>query len=117
MAVKVCGICTSVEHPTDMCPTLQETELDQTKNPTAWKTAILARTELGAILSSTIRIHTECISETSRVSTVDSAISSTTFPTTTTTVESAYPRKLPIFGRPDEVACNKQPGFSAIREL
>ncbi|RDY01512.1 hypothetical protein CR513_15144, partial [Mucuna pruriens] len=25
-AVKACGICTSVEHPTDMCPTLQETE-------------------------------------------------------------------------------------------
>ncbi|RDX94119.1 hypothetical protein CR513_23529, partial [Mucuna pruriens] len=24
----VCGICTSVEHPTHMCPTLQETELD-----------------------------------------------------------------------------------------
>ncbi|RDX88700.1 hypothetical protein CR513_29662, partial [Mucuna pruriens] len=32
MAAKVCGICTSVEHPTDMCPTLQETESDQTKN-------------------------------------------------------------------------------------
>ncbi|RDY11559.1 hypothetical protein CR513_03750, partial [Mucuna pruriens] len=27
-AVKACGICTSVEHPTDMCPTLQETEPD-----------------------------------------------------------------------------------------
>ncbi|RDX72200.1 hypothetical protein CR513_48346, partial [Mucuna pruriens] len=25
LAAKVCGICTSVEHPTDMCPTLQET--------------------------------------------------------------------------------------------
>ncbi|RDX98349.1 hypothetical protein CR513_18741, partial [Mucuna pruriens] len=24
--VKICGICTSVEHPTYMCPTLQETE-------------------------------------------------------------------------------------------
>ncbi|RDX62870.1 hypothetical protein CR513_58758, partial [Mucuna pruriens] len=32
LAAKVCGICTSVEHPTDMCPTLQETELDQPKN-------------------------------------------------------------------------------------
>ncbi|RDX71480.1 hypothetical protein CR513_49161, partial [Mucuna pruriens] len=32
MAVKVCGICTSVEHPTDMCPTLQETESDQPQN-------------------------------------------------------------------------------------
>ncbi|RDX95406.1 hypothetical protein CR513_22075, partial [Mucuna pruriens] len=25
---RVCGICTSVDHPTDMCPTLQDTELD-----------------------------------------------------------------------------------------
>ncbi|RDX87050.1 hypothetical protein CR513_31530, partial [Mucuna pruriens] len=32
MAAKVCGICTFMEHPTDMCPTLQETELDQTEN-------------------------------------------------------------------------------------
>ncbi|RDY01467.1 hypothetical protein CR513_15196, partial [Mucuna pruriens] len=26
MAVRVCGICSSMEHPTDLCPTLQETE-------------------------------------------------------------------------------------------
>ncbi|RDX65078.1 hypothetical protein CR513_56296, partial [Mucuna pruriens] len=32
MAAKVCGICTSVEHPTDMCPTLQETKSNQTEN-------------------------------------------------------------------------------------
>ncbi|RDX88434.1 hypothetical protein CR513_29975, partial [Mucuna pruriens] len=32
LAAKLCGICTSVEHPTDMCPTLQETESDQPKN-------------------------------------------------------------------------------------
>ncbi|RDX89401.1 hypothetical protein CR513_28870, partial [Mucuna pruriens] len=32
MAAKVCGICTSVEHPTDLCPTLQEIESDQPKN-------------------------------------------------------------------------------------
>ncbi|RDX89956.1 hypothetical protein CR513_28240, partial [Mucuna pruriens] len=30
--VKACGICTSVEHPTDMCPTLQETESDHPKS-------------------------------------------------------------------------------------
>ncbi|RDX92980.1 hypothetical protein CR513_24824, partial [Mucuna pruriens] len=29
MAAKVCGICTSMEHPTDLCPTLQETESGQ----------------------------------------------------------------------------------------
>ncbi|RDY09668.1 hypothetical protein CR513_05933, partial [Mucuna pruriens] len=27
-ATRVCGICTSMEHPTDMCPTLQETKSD-----------------------------------------------------------------------------------------
>ncbi|RDX92375.1 hypothetical protein CR513_25503, partial [Mucuna pruriens] len=27
IAARVCGICTSMEHYTDMCPTLQETEL------------------------------------------------------------------------------------------
>ncbi|RDX71405.1 hypothetical protein CR513_49258, partial [Mucuna pruriens] len=32
MAAKLCGICTFVEHPTDMCPTLQETESDQPEN-------------------------------------------------------------------------------------
>ncbi|RDX83053.1 hypothetical protein CR513_36077, partial [Mucuna pruriens] len=32
LAAKVYGICTSVEHPTDLCPTLQETESDQPKN-------------------------------------------------------------------------------------
>ncbi|RDY09615.1 hypothetical protein CR513_05993, partial [Mucuna pruriens] len=117
LAAKVCGICTSVEHPTDMCPTLQETESDQPENVGAiatWETAILARTDLRAICSSTIRVHTECISETSRVSTANSAISSTTFPTTTAATESAYPRQLPIFGRLSEVACNQQPGVPAI---
>ncbi|RDX90043.1 hypothetical protein CR513_28138, partial [Mucuna pruriens] len=33
MAAKLCGICTSVEHSIDMCPTLQETESDQQENP------------------------------------------------------------------------------------
>ncbi|RDY10008.1 hypothetical protein CR513_05538, partial [Mucuna pruriens] len=32
MATKVCGICTFVEHPTDLCPTLQEIESDQPKS-------------------------------------------------------------------------------------
>ncbi|RDX95400.1 hypothetical protein CR513_22101, partial [Mucuna pruriens] len=26
IAARVCGICTSMENPTDMCPTLQETD-------------------------------------------------------------------------------------------
>ncbi|RDX96977.1 hypothetical protein CR513_20307, partial [Mucuna pruriens] len=32
MVAKICGICTSMEHPTDMCLTLQETESDQPEN-------------------------------------------------------------------------------------
>ncbi|RDX98284.1 hypothetical protein CR513_18830, partial [Mucuna pruriens] len=28
IVAKVCGICTSVENPTDMCPILQETKSD-----------------------------------------------------------------------------------------
>ncbi|RDX84683.1 hypothetical protein CR513_34229, partial [Mucuna pruriens] len=31
IAAKVCGICTSVEHPINLCPTLQEIESDQPK--------------------------------------------------------------------------------------
>ncbi|RDX64370.1 hypothetical protein CR513_57080, partial [Mucuna pruriens] len=114
MAAKVCGICTSVEHPTDMCPTLQETESDQPENVgaiVAWETAISGKIEPRAICSSTIRIHTEYLSEASRLSTADSTLPSTTFPTTAATAESAYTRQLSISGRPNEVACNQQPGF------
>ncbi|RDX73930.1 hypothetical protein CR513_46386, partial [Mucuna pruriens] len=89
----------------------------QPRMPATRKTAISARTESRAIRNSTIRIHTEYLSETSRLSTADSAISSTTLPTTTTTVDSAYPRQPSFSGRPDEVACNKQLGVSTIREL
>ncbi|RDX78347.1 hypothetical protein CR513_41395, partial [Mucuna pruriens] len=32
MAAKLCGICTFLEHSTNMCPTLQETESDQQEN-------------------------------------------------------------------------------------
>ncbi|RDX73174.1 hypothetical protein CR513_47254, partial [Mucuna pruriens] len=32
MVAKICGIYTSMEHPIDMCPTLQETESDQPEN-------------------------------------------------------------------------------------
>ncbi|RDX85400.1 hypothetical protein CR513_33419, partial [Mucuna pruriens] len=42
IVARVCGICTYVEHPTDMCPTLQETESDYTK---IWKAIISARAE------------------------------------------------------------------------
>ncbi|RDY01171.1 hypothetical protein CR513_15541, partial [Mucuna pruriens] len=106
MAAKVCGICTSMEHPTNMCPTLQETESDQTENVGAIGGFQYGKqpTESGAIRSSTIRVHTEYISETSRLSTADSAISGTTFPTTTATTENVYSRQLSISRRLDEAA-------------
>ncbi|RDY06308.1 hypothetical protein CR513_09726, partial [Mucuna pruriens] len=97
MAAKVCGICTSVEHPIDMYPTLQETESDRPENvgAIAWKTTTSSRTESRALRSSTIQIHTECISEISRLSTAESTISSATFPTTTA-IENAASRQFPI---------------------
>ncbi|RDY10547.1 hypothetical protein CR513_04917, partial [Mucuna pruriens] len=55
----VCGICTSVEHPTDMCPTLQEIESDHPESVGAivWKATISARAESRVICSSTIQIR------------------------------------------------------------
>ncbi|RDX92978.1 hypothetical protein CR513_24822, partial [Mucuna pruriens] len=82
-----------------------------------WETAISARTESGAICSSTIRIHTEYLSKTNRLSTADSAISSTTFPTATAVEESAYPRQLFISGKPNEAARNQQLRVPAVCEL
>ncbi|RDY13524.1 hypothetical protein CR513_01545, partial [Mucuna pruriens] len=32
IVARVCGICTSMEHPTDMCPALQETESDDDRD-------------------------------------------------------------------------------------
>ncbi|RDX89801.1 hypothetical protein CR513_28423, partial [Mucuna pruriens] len=131
MAAKVCGICTFVEHPTNMCPMLQETELDQPENVGAiggyqygkqpyqivWKTTISTRTESRALCnsralcSSRIQVHTKCVSKTSKLSTTDSTISSTTIPAAATT-KIATSRQFSIFGRPDE-----QPGVPAICEL
>ncbi|RDX75575.1 hypothetical protein CR513_44527, partial [Mucuna pruriens] len=86
IAAKVCDICTFVEHPTDMCPMLAESR---------------------AICSSTIWTYPRCTSRSSQLSIVESAISSNTFPTTTTT-ESASSRPLAISRGPDEAASNKQ---------
>ncbi|RDX80389.1 hypothetical protein CR513_39065, partial [Mucuna pruriens] len=121
MAAKVCGICTSVEYPTDMCPTLPKTESDQPENVGAiggfqygkqpyqtrpFDNQIASRDICGSV-SRTCPEHAPRIS---RLPTVESAISSTTFPTTTAATDSAYSRLLSIFGGPDEVVCNQQPG-------
>ncbi|RDY05053.1 hypothetical protein CR513_11145, partial [Mucuna pruriens] len=122
IATRVCGICTSVEHPIDMCPTLQETESDQPESVGAIggyqygkqlyqirKATISAKAESRAIYRSMIRIHTECASKTNRLSTIDSAISSITVPTAVAT-ENATSRQFAIFGGPNETVNNQQPG-------
>ncbi|RDX67056.1 hypothetical protein CR513_54118, partial [Mucuna pruriens] len=101
IAAKACGICTSVEHPTDLCPMLQETESDQPENIRA-----IGRYQYGKQPYQSRPIdnqqyerqpfrlgpnqgpyaaqtHTECASKTSRLSIVDFVVSSTTFATTT----------------------------------
>ncbi|RDY07760.1 hypothetical protein CR513_08081, partial [Mucuna pruriens] len=118
IVARVCGICTSIEHPIDMCPTLQETESNHPesvgsiggyqyrKHP--YQT-ISAGAKSRAICSSAIWTCPECTLRSSRLSTVESAISSTTFPTTVV-IESASSRQLAISKRLDEVASNKQSG-------
>ncbi|RDY01102.1 hypothetical protein CR513_15625, partial [Mucuna pruriens] len=122
IAARVCGICTSLEHPTDF-PTLQETESNHPESVGAiggfqygkqpyqiWEATISARDESRVICSLTIRTCTECTSRSNRLSITDSTIPSTTIPTTTTT-ESASSRKLTISRGPEEVVSNKQLGF------
>ncbi|RDY09919.1 hypothetical protein CR513_05631, partial [Mucuna pruriens] len=77
ITAKVCGICTFVEHPNNLCPMLQETESNQPKN-------------VGAIRGY-------------QLSTADSIVSSTTFPATTAT-KNATTRQFSISGGPDELA-------------
>ncbi|RDX74348.1 hypothetical protein CR513_45919, partial [Mucuna pruriens] len=135
VAVKLCGICTSVEHPTDRCPTLQETESDQPENVGAiggfqygkqpyqnrpFDSQQHGRQPFRPGLNQGPYAAQQfgSIPKRSKVLTADSAIPSTTFPAATTTaVESAYPRQLSISGRPNEAACNQQPGVPTICEL
>ncbi|RDX71912.1 hypothetical protein CR513_48674, partial [Mucuna pruriens] len=118
ITTRVCGICTSVEHHTNMCPTLQETESDQAESVGAivGKAIISARAESRAICSSTIRIHTECASKTNRLSTTDSTISSAIVPIIAAT-ENATSRKFTISRGPNEIVSNQQPGVPANHEL
>ncbi|RDX99978.1 hypothetical protein CR513_16892, partial [Mucuna pruriens] len=117
IVARVCGICTSVEHPTDMCPTLQEIESNHPESVGAIG-GYQYRKQLTKS-SSAIWTWPECTSRSSRLSTTKSVISSTTFLTTATTAtkESASLRQLPISRGPDETASNKQSGVLAKYEL
>ncbi|RDX92495.1 hypothetical protein CR513_25365, partial [Mucuna pruriens] len=98
IVARICGICTFVEHPTNMCPTLQETESDHLESA-----IVSAKYESRAIPSPKIQTQLEHA--------LDSSIP------TTTTIESTTIRKLPIFGGLDEAVGNKQSGVLANYEL
>ncbi|RDY01478.1 hypothetical protein CR513_15179, partial [Mucuna pruriens] len=116
LAAKVCGICTFVEHPTDMCPMLQETESDQPENVGAiggyqygkqiyqsWpldnqqygRQPFWPRPNQGPYAAQQFE------STSNALSTIDSTISSTTIPTASA-IENANSRQLSISKRPDE---------------
>ncbi|RDX68935.1 hypothetical protein CR513_52019, partial [Mucuna pruriens] len=113
MVAKVCGICTSVEHPTDLCPTLQEIESDQLEIVGTIGGYQYRKAESRATFSSTIRILTECASRTNRLSSINPTISSTNVPTTAT-IENATSKQFSIYGGPDEATCSQQFGQHAV---
>ncbi|RDX91000.1 hypothetical protein CR513_27069, partial [Mucuna pruriens] len=80
--VKPCGICTSMEHPTDMCPTLQETELDHPKSVGSIireAATILAESKSRVVCSSRIQFKLKHASEPRQLSTAKSKISNLQF--------------------------------------
>ncbi|RDY05201.1 hypothetical protein CR513_10984, partial [Mucuna pruriens] len=105
-----------MEHPTDMCPTLQETESDYLESVGAmsgyqygkqpyqiWKATILAKVESRIICSSAIQNYPECTSRTNRLSITDSTISDTIVPVIETT-KNASSRQFAISKGHDESA-------------
>ncbi|RDX94468.1 hypothetical protein CR513_23137, partial [Mucuna pruriens] len=109
IVARVYGICTSMEHPTYMCPTLQETESDHLES--VGSIVVPAESESRAIPSSKIRTRLEHASKSKQLS-VKSEIPTTIVPTTTT-IKSVTTRQLTISGGPDEAVGYKQPGVSA----
>ncbi|RDX78152.1 hypothetical protein CR513_41606, partial [Mucuna pruriens] len=128
LAAKVCGICTSVEHPTDMCPTLQEPESKKPESVGAiggyqyrkqtYQSWPLANQKYGRqpfrpgpSQGPYVAQQFRFVPNVPQGPVVDPAISSTTFPTTAAT-KIATSRKFSIYGRLDE-----QPGVPTICEL
>ncbi|RDY03438.1 hypothetical protein CR513_12981, partial [Mucuna pruriens] len=108
VAARVCGICTSVEHPIDMCPTLQETESYHQESIGAiggYQYGRYAAQRFGSALNVP-----------QAQSGYQSSILNITIPTTATT-ENATSRQLTISRRPDEAISNKKFGVPAKHEL
>ncbi|RDY06533.1 hypothetical protein CR513_09467, partial [Mucuna pruriens] len=101
IAARVCGVCTFVEHPTDMCPILQETELDHLESVGA----------IGGYQNGNWSFDNQQFGKQPF-----RPRPSTTIPAVETT-ESSCSRKLTIFGGPNEVVSHKQPGVPTKHEL
>ncbi|RDY01779.1 hypothetical protein CR513_14849, partial [Mucuna pruriens] len=92
IAARVCGICTSMEHPIDMYPTLQETESDHLESVGA-----IGAVAIRAVCNSAIQTRLNV----PQGQPGDSIILGATIPTIVTT-KSVSSRRLTIFGGPDE---------------
>ncbi|RDX84350.1 hypothetical protein CR513_34613, partial [Mucuna pruriens] len=107
MVAKVCGICTSVEHPTNMYPTLQETESDQPENiyrKQSYQNQPFDNQQYGRQpFRPGPNQGPHVAQQFGSIPDTYKRQAGTTFPTTTA-VESAYSRQLSISGRPAEVA-------------
>ncbi|RDX89354.1 hypothetical protein CR513_28930, partial [Mucuna pruriens] len=96
IVARVCGICTSMEHPTDRCPITGSSHI-----------------KVGSLI---INMEGSHFGQGRWLSAAESAIPSTTVPTIVTT-KNATSRQLIIFGGPDEVVSNKQSGVPTKHEL
>ncbi|RDX82203.1 hypothetical protein CR513_37034, partial [Mucuna pruriens] len=121
IVVRVCGIHTSMEHPTNVCPTLQEIESDHPEsvgsivghmivNNLEDNNTGLVRVK-GNILLKNLDLPKACL----RLS-AEFEIPSTIIPTTATT-KSAIIGQLTIFRGPDEAVSDKKPRVLAYNEL
>ncbi|RDX88296.1 hypothetical protein CR513_30135, partial [Mucuna pruriens] len=92
---KVYGICTSMEHPIDMCPTLPETESEHLESVRAISGSQYGKAKPRAICNSTIWTYPKCTSSPKWLSAAELAIPDSTVPTTATT-KNATSRQLTI---------------------
>ncbi|RDX69696.1 hypothetical protein CR513_51149, partial [Mucuna pruriens] len=119
IAARVCGICTSMEHPTNMCPTLQETESDHLETVGAIGGYQYGKQPYQSRPFDNQQFGNQGPYAAQRFElalNIPQSQTGTIVPTTAIT-ESASSRQLTIFGGFDEAISNKQPGVPANHEL
>ncbi|RDX65796.1 hypothetical protein CR513_55512, partial [Mucuna pruriens] len=109
IAARVCGICTSMEHPIDMCPTLQETESNHPEVVGSIGGYQYGKQSYQSLPYDKIKIWPEHASKSKQLS-AESEIP-TAIVLTAVTTESATTRGL------DEAVGDKQLGVSTYYEL